>query len=191
TTFADSSALLKLYVDEEGHEPIRRLGALVVADVARLEVPAALWRKHRLGELTASDARLLTADFEADWFGTDEEPPRFLAIALTASFSSGVATRARMWRWWPPIVTSTSGLSRRLRYHVGWRSSPPYDATRTTVSPSCTGDVSIVVRRLPLFRPVVVSMTTGMRITRPPTRPPLAVNTARWIPVTSRAAASL
>src|SRR5436189_114424 len=45
---------------------------------------AALWRKHRLGELTASDARLLTADFEADWFGTDEEPPRFLAIALTA-----------------------------------------------------------------------------------------------------------
>jgi len=83
TTFADSSALLKLYVDEEGHEPIRRLGALVVAHVARLEVPAALWRKHRLGELTASDARLLTADFEADWFGTDEEPPRFLAIALT------------------------------------------------------------------------------------------------------------
>ena len=85
TTFADSSALLKLYVDEEGHEPIRRLGGLVVAHVSRLEVPAALWRKHRLGELTASDARLLTADFEADWFGTDEEPPRFLVVAATAA----------------------------------------------------------------------------------------------------------
>jgi hypothetical protein len=47
-------------------------------------VPAALWRKQRLGELSADDARLLAADFEADYFGADSEPPRFAAVATTA-----------------------------------------------------------------------------------------------------------
>jgi len=53
--------------------------------LARVEVPAALWRKQRLGELSAGDARLLTADLEADYFGTDSEPPRFAAVAVTGS----------------------------------------------------------------------------------------------------------
>lgn len=55
-----------------------------MAALARVEVPAALWRKHRLGELRADDARLLVADFEADYFGADDEPPRFAAVAATA-----------------------------------------------------------------------------------------------------------
>ena len=38
-----------------------------------------------MGELSANDARLLTADFEADYFGTDSEPPRFAAVAATGS----------------------------------------------------------------------------------------------------------
>jgi len=50
-----------------------------------VEVPAALWRKQRMGELSAGDARLLTADFEADYFGTDSEPPRFAAVVATGS----------------------------------------------------------------------------------------------------------
>jgi uncharacterized protein len=49
-----------------------------------VEVPAALWRKQRMGELSADDARLLSADFEADYFGADSEPPRFAAVATTA-----------------------------------------------------------------------------------------------------------
>lgn len=85
STFADSSALVKLYADEVGHEHVRRLVSLAVAQLARVEVPAALWRKQRMGELSASDARLLTADFEADYFGTDAEPPRFAAVVATGS----------------------------------------------------------------------------------------------------------
>jgi uncharacterized protein len=81
TTFADSSALVKLYADEAGHEHIRGLASMAVAQLARVEVPAALWRKQRMGELSADDARLLMADFEADYFGTDSEPPRFAAVA--------------------------------------------------------------------------------------------------------------
>jgi uncharacterized protein len=85
TTFADSSALVKLYADEAGHEDIRGLVSVAVAQLARVEVPAALWRKQRMGELSADDARLLTADFEADYFGTDSESPRFSAVAAAGS----------------------------------------------------------------------------------------------------------
>jgi uncharacterized protein len=91
STFADSSALVKLYADEAGHEDVRGLVGVAVAELARVEVPAALWRKQRMGELSASDARLLTADFEADYFGTDTEPPRFAAIVATGALLDEVA----------------------------------------------------------------------------------------------------
>ncbi len=42
----------------------------MVSQLARVEVPSAIWRKHRLGELCAADADLLTAAFEADYAGT-------------------------------------------------------------------------------------------------------------------------
>ena len=61
--FADSSALVKLYVDEPGSTAIRRherRSRFIVSGLARVEVPAALWRKVRTGELDPSDARLLT-----------------------------------------------------------------------------------------------------------------------------------
>ncbi len=85
STFADSSALVKLYADEAGHEQVRGVMSIAVAELARVEVPAALWRKQRMGELSAGDARLLTADFEADYFGTDSEPPRFAVVVVTGS----------------------------------------------------------------------------------------------------------
>ena len=85
STFADSSALVKLYADEPGHQQVRDMAGIAVAQLARVEVPAALWRKQRMGELSANDARLLTADFEADYFGTDSEPPRFAAVVVTGS----------------------------------------------------------------------------------------------------------
>jgi predicted nucleic acid-binding protein len=83
TTFADSSALVKLYADEKDFEPIRQLGALAVSQIARVEVPAALWRKQRMGELAAGHVLLLTADFEADYYGTAEEQPRFASVMTT------------------------------------------------------------------------------------------------------------
>ena len=46
-------------------------------------MPAAFWRKYRIGEIDAEHARVLTAEFEADYFGTIEELPRFAVVAVT------------------------------------------------------------------------------------------------------------
>jgi uncharacterized protein len=82
-TFADSSALVKLYVDEFGHERIRGLHPLLACELARVEVPAAIWRKQRMGAVTAAQASLLIAAFEADYHGTVDQPSRFVAVAMT------------------------------------------------------------------------------------------------------------
>lgn len=82
--FADSSAVVKLYADEPGADLVRDLSLLVVSQLARVEVPAALWRKHRMGELSAADAAVLVAAFEADYLGTVDERPRFVVAAVTA-----------------------------------------------------------------------------------------------------------
>jgi predicted nucleic acid-binding protein len=39
-----------------------------VSAVARVEIPAALWRKSRTGQLSAEHAGLLTTAFESDWY---------------------------------------------------------------------------------------------------------------------------
>lgn len=49
-----------------------------------MEVPAALWRKQRLGELGADQARLLSEDCEADFYGTNGGEPRFASVLLAA-----------------------------------------------------------------------------------------------------------
>ena len=91
STFTNSSALVKLYADEEGYDHVRGLASMAVAQLARVEVPAALWRKQRTGELSAEDARLLTADFEADYYGTGSEPGRFAVVAATGSLLAEAA----------------------------------------------------------------------------------------------------
>lgn len=83
--FADSSAVVKLYADEAGAERIRAIPRLIVSQLARVEVPAALWKKHRVGQISASSAGYLLADFEADYFGTPDEPPRLIAVHVTAA----------------------------------------------------------------------------------------------------------
>lgn len=67
TVFADSSALVKLYADEADASLVRSHALFVVSALARVEVPAALWRKHRTEELAAEDAVVLAAAFAADW----------------------------------------------------------------------------------------------------------------------------
>jgi predicted nucleic acid-binding protein len=91
SVFADSSALVKLYADETGADEVRALGPLVIAELARVEVPAALWRKQRTGELSAADAQLLVADFEADYFGVDGQGPRFAAVRTSADVLDAAA----------------------------------------------------------------------------------------------------
>ena len=94
TAFADSSALVKLYADEDGHEAVRALATMVISQIARVEVPAALWRKHRLGEIPAEAASVLTADFEADYYGTADAAPRFATFALNEGVLDSAATVA-------------------------------------------------------------------------------------------------
>ncbi|HET8619712.1 MAG TPA: type II toxin-antitoxin system VapC family toxin [Acidimicrobiales bacterium] len=81
--FADSSALVKLYADEADAATVRRRELVVVSQLARVEVPAALWRKHRIGDISAGDASLLVAAFEADWFGTEDDLARFVVVRVT------------------------------------------------------------------------------------------------------------
>ena len=91
STFADSSALVKLYAAEADSEQVEPLTALVVAQIARVEVPAAIWRKQRMGELTAADAGILVAAFEADYYGTPDDPPRFAVLRTTAGMLDSAA----------------------------------------------------------------------------------------------------
>jgi predicted nucleic acid-binding protein len=83
STFADSSALVKLYADEPGHEQVRALPMLVISQLAQVEVPAALWRKQRAGQLTAEQVGVLLAEFEADHDGTAESPERFAVVPVS------------------------------------------------------------------------------------------------------------
>jgi predicted nucleic acid-binding protein len=78
STFADSSALVKLYVDEDGSDAVRGRAPLVVSQLARVEVPAALWAGHRRGAYGAAAAAVLVARFEADYQGVR---PRFGIVA--------------------------------------------------------------------------------------------------------------
>ncbi|CAN5296069.1 hypothetical protein BH09ACT13_BH09ACT13_07290 [soil metagenome] len=57
---------------------------LVVSGLARVEVPAALWRKHRLGELSAEDAGVLVEEFEWDLVGEPERELGFGVLGVTA-----------------------------------------------------------------------------------------------------------
>lgn len=56
----------------------------MVSALARVEVPAAIWRKEGAGEIDRPTAGVLVAGFEADLFGLDG-PPRFEVIASARS----------------------------------------------------------------------------------------------------------
>jgi hypothetical protein len=94
TVFVDSSALVKLYVPEFQHDLVRSINEpIYISTIAQVEVPAAMWRKHRLGEIQAADAALLCADFAADVDGEGASGPRFSVIALVDEI---VSTAARL-----------------------------------------------------------------------------------------------
>lgn len=71
TLFADSSALVTRYAEEPGRPELDPARSVIVSQLARVEVPSAIWRKHRLGQVSVEDASLLVAAFEADYAGLD------------------------------------------------------------------------------------------------------------------------
>ncbi|MEV2274433.1 type II toxin-antitoxin system VapC family toxin [Nocardiopsis sp. NPDC049922] len=85
TVFADTSAVVKLYATEHGSDVMLAVAdPVVVSQLTRVEVPAALWKKHRVGDLGVEDTRVLVSGFEADYFGAPGEPRRFSAVTVTA-----------------------------------------------------------------------------------------------------------
>lgn len=134
SVFADSSALVKLYADEPEYEEVRQLATLAVSQIVRVEVPSALWRKHRMGELGAGDAQLLVEAFEADYFGTDGERPRFATVALTAGL---LDTAARLCathalRAYDGVQLSTATATRAADPHCTMFAA--FDATLRTAA---------------------------------------------------------
>ena len=71
TLYLDTSALLKIYLDEDGAAVVREgvSASNVVASslVAFVETRSAFARRRRTGELSPTDHRRLAHDFEADW----------------------------------------------------------------------------------------------------------------------------
>ena len=56
---------------------------LVVSAIARVEVPSALWRKARAGELEDTAAGILVSAFELDFHGDFDSESRFTIVSLT------------------------------------------------------------------------------------------------------------
>jgi len=73
---------------------VRKLDVIAASALARVEVPAALWGKVRMGQLEPADASTLVQEFEADFFGTEEEPPRFAVLAVAMAVLKDAAARA-------------------------------------------------------------------------------------------------
>jgi len=69
--YLDSSALLKLYVDENGSEQVRKLVARAKLVCTHLigyaEISAAFGRAHRMGRVSTDDLPRLLQDFDRDW----------------------------------------------------------------------------------------------------------------------------
>jgi len=82
TVFADSSALVTRYAAEIDLVELGSPGEVVVSALARVEVPSAIWRKQRMGGLSAEDAAILVAAFEADYHGAGEGSPGFVPVAV-------------------------------------------------------------------------------------------------------------
>jgi uncharacterized protein len=83
-SYLDSSAIVKLYADEDHHDAVRSLaGGLVTVSLARVEVTAAFYGKARAGEVPISVAQVLATIFLADW-----NEGRFLVIASDTQIES-------------------------------------------------------------------------------------------------------
>lgn len=83
---------MKRYSTESGSGTVRGLTDVVVSILLAVEVPSAIWRKHRTGTLTQANARILIRQFEAEYSGTAAKPSEFEIIALTSVIVSQAAS---------------------------------------------------------------------------------------------------
>lgn len=78
--YLDTSALVKLYVDEEGSPLVRsavdQAGLIATSAIAYVEARAAFVRRRHEGGLSGRDYRRVIRDFDADW-------TRYLVVEIT------------------------------------------------------------------------------------------------------------
>lgn len=114
--FLDSSAVVKLYSDEDDHEVVRGLERpLLVSELTRVEVPAALWRKCRMGELDDADVVVLTSAFAVDWYLPSGEA-RFVIVRSTPALLDDAArlTGAHGLRAFDAVQLAAAVAARRV-----------------------------------------------------------------------------
>jgi predicted nucleic acid-binding protein len=93
--YFDSSAIVKRYITEVGTSWVTAIADanagndILVSLLARVEVPAAVFKRQREGSITAADAATASADFVSD-FSTQYQP-----IAVTEQLVERAATLAQ------------------------------------------------------------------------------------------------
>lgn len=95
--FLDASAFVKRYVQEPGTSTVRNLGRrgkLAASALSLVEVPAALHRRARQGDLSVSAARTSAARARADLEQIDLVEPRGAVLALAAELVDRYPLRA-------------------------------------------------------------------------------------------------
>ncbi len=80
--YLDTSALVKLYVDEEGSSVVRNVvdqaGLIATSAIAYVEARAAFVRRRHEGGLSAGEYRRIIRDLDGDW-------ARYLVVEVTDS----------------------------------------------------------------------------------------------------------
>jgi predicted nucleic acid-binding protein len=81
TVFADTSAVVKIYCDEPGSVRMRRLDWMIVSELVLVELPAAFWRKVRMGQLSRRNARIMIELFFQE-YSLDEDVSKYLPVRV-------------------------------------------------------------------------------------------------------------
>lgn len=94
--YVDTSALVKLYVREQGSEHVRafvdQVAELSTSFIALVEIRSALMRKQRSGELSPEGHKQVREDLERDWshFATVVPGPTLLREAARLAEAHGL-----------------------------------------------------------------------------------------------------
>jgi uncharacterized protein len=109
--YFDSSALVKLYANEQHYEAVRALkGVKITTSLALVEVTAAFFGKARSGEISVGVAQVLADTFHADW-----AVGRFLRVAVDERIEQDAAQLVARYalRGFDAVHLSTANAARR------------------------------------------------------------------------------
>lgn len=97
TLYLDTSALVKLYVEEEGREvvfeAVGEAARLATSTAAYAEARAAFARKERMGDLDGEGRRQAVADLEGEWRGFVRIPVSNLVAYRAGALAERYALR--------------------------------------------------------------------------------------------------